>query len=306
MEEEEGLKHLVHSKPWLLVLLQTWMADRAPLVLPKDHKRRYLDREEDLANQRSAPNAAAVVADRETAFHGLHAKWRRELHAEVIADRAAYRAALDLRAREAYYAAMRNHCEVENTAMPMPPEVDEVDSLIEMLGEGGGPRYRDYVETLLTLVDEHGAVYRADHGVLALAPLLPHLRDSDLARLARAIRHDAADEGCREVFYRAFEKALVAWVDVDDGACVARVVRAFEALCVGRAPPRSKFEYWPGASLAMGMLSNVVKAEIPCAWLATPSRESFLPLPFGVNVSRIVTGLSDLYSPTTTAKFFSR
>ena len=67
MEEEEGLKHLVHSKPWLLVLLQTWMADRAPLVLPKDHKRRYLDREEDLANQRSAPNAAAVVADRETA-----------------------------------------------------------------------------------------------------------------------------------------------------------------------------------------------------------------------------------------------
>ena len=305
MEEEDGLKHLVHSKPWLLVLLQTWMADRAPLVLPKDHKRRYLDREEDLANQRSAPNAAAVVADRETAFHGLHAKWRRELHAEVIADRAAYRAALDLRAREAYYAAMRNHCEVENTAMPMPPEVDEVDSLIEMLGEGGGPRYRDYVETLLTLVDEHGATYRGagEGGVLALAPLLPHLRNSDLARLARVMRHDAADDDCREVYYRALEKvrsspdawvtaaasgmklrpslaqALVAWVDVDDGACVARVARAFEALCIGRAPPRSDQDYWPAAAFAMGMLCSVVEAEIPCAWLATPAHQLWRRLP---------------------------
>ena len=277
LKEDSFKRYLCHESPAWLVF---WWEYRdqtgfAHPSLPKGHKDAYVARH--AARPKREPNMTGddwkrvweqyKLVDDECGkrFDGLHANARRELHAEVIAERTAYRQALDERARVAYIWALGN-CDEQ---WPWTRGAGGGSTLAELLGGGGSARAREYIETMLELVCEHGAEPGAECAVLALAPLLPSLSDADVARLVLTMQYDTG-EGGDDVYWHEFQRLLISWLDVDGGAHVVRVVRAFEARCVGSQPPRHAKDYWRCTGHVMDALSKVVEAEIPHAWLRSP------------------------------------
>ena len=68
---DQAFKELLSTRPWLMTLLPMWQNEPKQLVLPQDHKARYLRREGDPVGTRAVDVVNERVLGLQQALDGL-------------------------------------------------------------------------------------------------------------------------------------------------------------------------------------------------------------------------------------------
>lgn len=199
----------------------------------------------------------AARDERQRAFEDLDAVDRMELHDVVIKERTRIREKMSLAARLAYFVLFR-----ESEVLPLEKK-DQLEAFIETCLEAIRPPFRD--DSVMEML---------------VGALLPSLSDEHLDAIILVLE----DGDPNDMWHHSFLRVLTAWVHVDNGHHVARVVDAFKRKTLGtkrdlRRGRQQSCHLWRPTSSAMNIVQVVCRDEMPADWLHTNERELWLKLP---------------------------